>query len=394
MQKILKIARISEQDRLLALFYMLFSVFVASMAVGINVVSFPAILLKNGVSSFFIGLSATNEIVFGVVAALLVGRLAKKLSASGAIVAISVIYASVIYSIFFYQNYLLWILMSGLTGACWVALYVVRQAWVNNIISDENRSVVLALTTTIFCSGFIGGSFIVNYFGALNHQSLMTSSALILLAALLTVLIRATQPKNVESEMITVRDFVKKLPNESLARFLLDLQAGTVICLGVVFGVRIGLTTENAGFLLAGFMASGLFDLYAGFLVKKLNRYRMISAGFLGNLAVVVLMLNFYDNYWVLWGCFFLFGSFCALIMIATLTIVNESYEETQLVAANGAFQAIGSVGSFFGCLLGGVALEFLDFYGFFVVICLANLIYIFYYCLGGPSKAPRRREK
>lgn len=193
------------------------------------------------------------------------------------------------------------------------------------------------------------------------------------------ILIKNTQPTKIDSQRISIKEFIDKQPKIAVARFLLDLQAGCLVCLGVVFGVKIGLSLENAGFLIGAFMASGIFDLYAGFLVRDFNRQKMITAGFLGCLTTIIIALFFYKFYPILLGTFFFFGASCALIIVATLTIVNESFEKSKLIAANATFQAIGSIGSVVGCFFGGIFIQIFDFYGFFAIIILTNLTYLWF---------------
>lgn len=368
------------QDRnFLALIYLLLSILVASVAAGINVISFPAVLIKNDVTPFLIGLSATNEILFGIFVMFILSRIVAFFNALNTTLIISVFYTGIICVISFYQNYYLWILLSGLGGACWLSLFIIRQSWLNSIIADENRSVILALTTTIFCLGFASGSFFVKNFGAEDYRTFLTSAGLILLSSTLLLLIRNSQPKKIDSQKIKIKDFYKKTPRAAVAGFLLDFQAACIICLGVVFGTKAGYSVENSGFLIGAFMASGLFDLYAGFLVKNFNRDNMVLYGFLGCVSSMTTGFILHEYYTVMLIAFFIFGCSCALIIVSTLTTVNESYEKSKLVAANSTFQAIGSIGGVSGCFIGGMAIEFFDFYGFFAIIILAGISYLGY---------------
>ncbi|HLD77278.1 MAG TPA: hypothetical protein VI861_04015, partial [Rickettsiales bacterium] len=63
-------------------------------------------------------------------------------------------------------------------------------------------------------------------------------------------------------------------------------------------------------------------------------------------------------------------------------------FEKSRLVAANATFQAIGSSGAVLGCLLGGIFIQFFDFYGFFIIIISINLFYLF---LSSPRKRGSR---
>ena len=372
----------AKDRRIIGLFYIVLSLFITAIAAGINVVVFPAILMENNISSSLIGFAAATEIISGFFAAILLSRALFKYGVVRSTLFLTALYSLILYCIFYYHNYLVWLLFEVLIGICWVSLYIVRQSWINNLISDKNRSIVIALSSSVFCVGFIIGSSIISFFGSLNQVCMIISSGLLLFSGLLILMVKDTAPKDEESSHMEFKELFKELPNETLARFLLDFMAGCVIFLGVVFGVRIGLTTEESGLLIAAFMTSGIFDLYAGFLAKYCNRAKLLFIGFLGSLISISLIFVFHESFSMVLTFFFLFGIFCALIIVVTLTNLNDKFIGSKLVAANSTFQAIGSMGSIIGCLAGGILMQIFDFYGFFIAIYLAIFTYIVYFSL------------
>ncbi len=369
--------KFSRDQNFIALFYLLFSILIASISFGINIVAFSAVLLNHQVSPFLIGTANAIEVFSSIILSFFFSKIVSRLTILKAAIVFAAIYCASILSIFFYQNFYLWLFFCVLNGSSWFALFVIRQAWINHLVHDKNRSIILALTTTIFCGGFIGGSFVVKYFGALNYTSFLLSSSFIALSILILILIKDTRPKTIDSQRIGFYDFFKHNPRVALAKFLLDLQNFCLITLTVIFGVKIGLSAENAGLLIAAFMASGMCDLYAGFLVKKYNPYKMIKLGFIGCLTTIVIAIFTYESYITLLILFFLFGASTASTFIATLTITNETFSKQKLIAANSTFQSIGAVGSLIGALCGGFFIQVFDFYGFFIAIILANIFYL-----------------
>lgn len=361
----------------ITLFYLLFSILIASISFGINIVAFPALLINHQTSPFLIGIASAVEVFSAIILSFFFSKIVSRMKILKAAIVFATIYCASILSIFFYQNFYLWLFFCVLNGSCWFALFVIRQTWINHLIQDKNRSVILALTTTIFCSGFIGGSFVVKYFGALNYTSFLLSSSLIALSILILVLIKNSRPQKIDSQRIGFYEFFKHDPRVALAKFLLDLQNFCLITLTVIFGIKIGLSAENAGLLIAAFMASGICDLYAGFLVKKYNPYKMIRLGFIGCLTTMIVMIFTYQSYVFLLALFFLFGTSTASIFIATLTLTNETFSKEKLIAANSTFQSIGAIGSLIGTLCGGFFIQIFDFYGFFIAIILANIFYL-----------------
>jgi len=360
-----------------ALFYLLLSILIASISFGINVIAFPAILIKNDVAPFLVGFASTAEVLSSIILSFFLSKIISRLAILKASIIFGAIYSLSILSIFFYQNYYFWLFFCIINGSCWFALFVVRQTWLNSLIQDKNRSIILALTTTIFCGGFIIGTFVVKHFGAHNYTSFLLSSSLIACSILILFFIKNSRPKNIDSQRIGFVEFFKHNPRIAVAKFLLDLQNYCLVTLTVIFGVKIGLTSENSVLLIDTFMASGMCDLYAGFLAKKYDRYKMMKAGFVGCLITMIIAIFAYHSYVALLILYFLFGTSTASIFIATLTITNETFSKEKLVAANATLQATGAVGSLLGGLLGGFFIQIFDFYGFFIAIILANIAYL-----------------
>ena len=242
--------KFSRDQNFIALFYLLFSILIASISFGINIVAFSAVLLNHQVSPFLIGTANAIEVFSSIILSFFFSKIVSRLTILKAAIVFAAIYCASILSIFFYQNFYLWLFFCVLNGSSWFALFVIRQAWINHLVHDKNRSIILALTTTIFCGGFIGGSFVVKYFGALNYTSFLLSSSFIALSILILILIKDTRPKTIDSQRIGFYDFFKHNPRVALAKFLLDLQNFCLITLTVIFGVKIGLSAENAGLLI------------------------------------------------------------------------------------------------------------------------------------------------
>lgn len=356
---------------------LLFSVFIASIAAGINIIAFPAILIENNISSFFIGITSTIEIIAGVIISLFLSKIIHRIGTLKTATIIALVYSLVIYFIFFYKNFYIWIALDAICGGCWLSLFIIRQSWIN-IVIKENRSIIIALTSTIFCAGFIIGSFFIKEIGALNHKSLILSSTLITLSIIVLFYIRNSQPKEIDSQRLAFREIYIKSKIATISRFLLSLQVSAIIFFTIVIGKYINISTENSGFLISAFMASGFVDLYAGFLVKKFSRTNMIKIGFIGCLISMSCAMIFYESYKILIAIYFLYGCFSALIFIASLTIINESFDKEKLISANASFEGIGAIGSISGALLGGIFTELFSFYGFFLLIIITNILAIF----------------
>lgn len=362
-----------------ALFYSLFSVLIASISLGINAIAFPAILVSNNVMPFLVGVANTAEIIAGALIAYFLSKIISRFTILRTTLIFGAIYSISILSIFFYKNFYLWLSFCIINGICFFSLFVIRQVWINNLANTNNRSIILALITTMFCLGFICGSFIIKHFGAQNYTCFIISAILVAISALIFIPIKSTKPSRIDSQRIGICEFFKHNPRIALAKLLIDLQVACVVTLTVIFGSKIDITPENSGLLIGAFMASGMCDLYAGFLVKKYSRYNMIKTGFICCLASIILIAIFHESYNLMLIFFFLFGVSTAFVFVAAITVTNESFPQEKLIAANATFQSIGALGSLIGSFAGAFFIQVFDFYGFFIALIFANLFYLGY---------------
>lgn len=360
-----------------AIFYILTGVTVNAIGIGINAVVLPTVLISNGLSSFFIGLSATTEIASSIIASFFVSRIVSHFKKTNAALIFASLYALSVLTMFYYKNYGLWLFFVAVNGTCWFSLIVIRNSWMNHLLENKNRSVILALATTLFCTGYGIGSLIVKTLGAQNYLSAMLAAFFIFFSALILLFAKKTEPKTIDSVRIGFKAFFKHDPRATMGRFFIDFMAGCIIFLSVAFGVKIGLTPENAGLLISAFMLSGFCDLYAGFMVKKYDRYKMIRAGFISCLTMITLAWIFHENYILLWFSYFFFGASTALTFISSLTIINETFEKEKLTAANATLMSVGSTAYLISCFTCGILMEIFSFYGFFITIIFGGLSYL-----------------
>jgi MFS family permease len=71
------------------------------------------------------------------------------------------------------------------------------------------------------------------------------------------------------------------------------------------------------------------------------------------------------------------FGLFIACIYVSVFKMINEDYEEKDLIPANSTFQFIGTCGALFGSLICGFMINFFGAQGFPITICFGCLFYL-----------------
>ncbi len=346
-------------------------------AFGIDIVTFPTILSENKVDAFTIGIAATFEIIGGLIMSIFLSRIVAKIGMMSALKISAFTYAICISLIYFYQNILLWMMLIFLMGCCWFIYVITRQSWFNILLKNEQRGIATGIFSMTIALGLALGSSIVTFSGASSYLSFLISALLVLLSYFCVSFLKNSPQPKIASQKIPLKEFFKKNPRCFVARFFLDFQSYLILTFTVIFGVRIGLSYEAAGLLVTSYMASGFFDVWVGFVLKKINPYKMIHIGFIGCIYIFLIIALYHESYLFLLILYFAFGASIACIYVSVFKITNEDYAQEKLVAANSTFQIIGSLGSLFGSLIGGFMINIFGTNGFTITMILSCVFYL-----------------
>ncbi len=369
--KILQEIKFSQQITLIFLSILLFAI-----ALGINAVSFPALLDQHHVDATHIGIAFTLDCLGGVVMSLFLSRIVAKMKTLRAMKVAATSYAAIILIIYFYQNFAWWAILAFVMGNLWFMYVITRQAVLNILLTSKQRSIGVGIFSMMISSGIALGPVIVKFSGAQSYFTFVIS-ALFTLASFVCLLPlkQLAQPK-INSQRISLIEFFKTNPRVFLGRFFLELNSYALMSFSVIFGTKINLTYEAAGLLISAYMASSFFDLIVGFLLKKYSPYHLINFGFLGGLICFIAVI-FSRNFYALLTIYFCYGICAAFVYVSAMKVCNESFASEKLVAANATFQLIGSLGSLFGSLIGGILINIFSEVGFPITIILSSILYL-----------------
>jgi len=357
--------------------FLYLSFFLFATAIGVDLVTFPSILKLNKINPSQIGFAFAIEVCGAAFMSFFLSKFVAKFGIINSLRIASVLYASIVLIIYFYVSFIFWILLVFILGCCWLIFAISRMSWLNIFLNNEERGIGLGIFSALISGGVAFGPVIVKFSGSESYLSFVISALLVLSASLcLNPLKHELQP-HINSERISIKKFFKKNPNSFFSRFFLDFTTYMILSLSVVFGTGIGFTNESSGLLITAYMASGFFDIFVGFMLKKISPKKLINIGYLGCLYVFLLVSLYQKSFYFLIILFFIFGLFIACIYVSVFKMMNEDYEHHELVSANSTFQLVGTCGSLFGSLLGGFMINFFGNQGFPISICFGCLFYL-----------------
>lgn len=354
---------------------LLLSAFLFTFSAGINAVSFPLILYQHQVSPVLIGVIEGIEILAGVLIAKFLYGLSHKIGVLRIMLVFTVLEAAMILILPLYYDFLWWSFLVFLSGISWFSIIALRQSWLNISTTNNHRSMILAMNSTMLCAGFALGPVLVKIIGAGEYLVFVASAALVLASCLSLLIIKNHQPI-LNEERVDYWQIVKNHKNSFIAKFLLDLQSVVIILFTVIYGLENGISAENSGILVSVFMMVGLADFFIGWMINNKDLQKYINIGFFGALVSMSFLPLVITNYYLAILIYMVYGWFISLTFISIITKVNHNQNKKDLIAINSALQAIGGLGALSGTVLVGIFMQIFDAKGFVILIVLANMVY------------------
>lgn len=381
--------------------------FLQSVSVGINAVIFPVALEGYGFSTTWIGLILAIEYlsVFGI--SVYLPQLMRWLSLRGAL-EISTFFRLPALLLLGYlvevPGWALWVFVHGIGN---FLFGILLQTWINSIPFERTRGLNMGLFGTSISLGLAMGPVLLGLSGyfaaplqALTTQldalvlhwlgwvrpeevrdtvvhGLLLSAIVSTLAVLPIMLGRFLVPRFQVSRSGRLLNVVKLAPAVMLAVMLCGFCILGLQSFITVYGLRSGLSMQDAAYLLTAFMlGSILLEMPIATLSDWFDRrYVMITLVLLSLVAAVYLPIAIYYN-WTAWILLFVWGGMMGGLFSICLAMLSDRFKGDDLIRANGAFALMDNVGGLAGVLVMGIAMDIFGEDGFPYAIMLASVTY------------------
>ncbi len=168
---------------------------------------------------------------------------------------------------------LAWAMMRVLAGFCVAGCYTIIESWLQAKVTNETRGRAMGVYRIVDVVGSLGAQLLI---GVLEPTSYISYNILALFccAALLPLtLTRAEQPETPEAPRLRPRLAWERSPLAAAGVVSAGLTASAFRMVGPVYGVEVGLTTDQIALFLAAFVLGGALSQYpAGWFADKFDR--------------------------------------------------------------------------------------------------------------------------
>ena len=274
---------------------------------------------------------------------------------------------------------LAWIVMRIMIGACVAGCYTIIEAWLQAKVSNETRGRAMGTYRVVDIGASLGAQLLIAVLEPASYVA-YNLLAIICCAALLPItLSRSAEPETPAAPRLRPALAWRRSPLAAAGVVVSGVTTAAFRMVGPVYGVEVGLTTDQLALFLAAFVAGGALNQYpAGWLADRYDRRWVLiwlSAAAIGACGVTVALSGSGTA-----AVFFASGLFGFMtfpiysVSAAHAHDFAESHERVELSAALMFLYGVGAIASPY------VVSRLIEAYGpasMFVFVSVAHVVLI-----------------
>ncbi|MEQ8815085.1 MAG: MFS transporter [Thalassobaculum sp.] len=338
--------------------------FASSLSIGIAIggmVPLIALTLEHrGIDPVLIGVNSAIGSLGVIAGAPLVPSMIRRFGAAEGMVLGLLLTAASVVGLAFTEDLGLWLVLRFLTGFGVATQWVVSETWMQAIVTERRRGLVMSVYVTSIAIGFAIGPVLLTFTGTEGVLPFAALAGTIAATALPMLPIRRWAPVLALGQRGSVARLLREAPTVAMAAIAVGLVDSAFFTFMPLYGLRIGLSHETAITLLtAVFAGNVILQVPLGWLADRVNRRALLVALGLGccvgpAAAAWALTAGSVVAYpvLVLWG-----GAAFGIYTVA-MTLLGERYRGGELAAANAAFVIAFELANLAGPPAAGWAME------------------------------------
>lgn len=349
-----------------------FSGFVSAIGYGIIMVMVSLKLETHIKNELLISISSITQIGSGIVLSRFLPAIGQRFGLIKTIYLGSLISAISCLFLQHYVGYIFWLITIFALGGSFFVCGVTRSTLTIDLAPTKYRSIIISINNMMIAIGNSLGPLIVSQIQAFDSTApLIIASATYLISIIFIGGLKKIATNFREEKKIGVFEYIKNSPKIMCAGFVVSYSMSSATAFLIIYGIKIGLSKENASLLLSVLLMGTILYPPIGYLADIVNRrVLMICAAFCSLICSTILYLN--HNQEII--SFLLFTLFACLagMKLPAVVLINEKYKPTQRLAVNSAFSRVSIFGNITGLIITGFIMRSVGAGGLWLSICLA----------------------
>ncbi|MBM3490436.1 MAG: MFS transporter [Alphaproteobacteria bacterium] len=356
---------------------------VYALAYGLSTPLLSLLLEQRGVSRTLNGLNAAMPALAILLVSPFVPFLVRRIGARRYLLGALAIEAACFLLLKLFQDLAAWFVIRTVLGATAVSLWVVGEAWINQITPEARRGRVLGLYNTIAAGGFALGPAAIAVTGTAGWLPFLAAAGVLLAAGSPLLLARVGAADLGGGGPPGLVAFIAAMPVLFCGALLVGYVNGAALSLLPVYGVRSGLDEAAAAFMLVALgLGNVVLQLPVGWLADKLDRRRLLLALTLVGAAGAAALPYVVGHAWALWPVLFLWSGLFMSVYTIVLAMLGQRLRGAALMTGTAAMGVAWGAGGLLGPAAGGLAMDLWDPHGLAVAMAAGCLVFALFVVL------------
>ncbi|MDX3927463.1 MAG: MFS transporter [Shinella sp.] len=253
----------------------------------------------------------------------------------------------------------LWFPLRAALGAASETLFVVSEAWLNQITNEAKRGKTIAIYVTALSAGTALGPAILTLVGREEALAFVIGAVLTLVAC---VVLQVGRPHEVQPESAAEESpfrYLRLVPVAIAAAALNAALESAGLSLLPLYAIGLGWPEQSATFLLTILLiGSILLQLPIGWLGDRMNRRLLVVILAAISAAGALVWSAGLAHAWLAYPLLFVWGGAFVGIYTTTIAILGDRYKGGELVSVYALLSIAWGLGALAGPLIGGMAME------------------------------------
>lgn len=357
------------------------SIFLSSLAYGMLMVMIAIRLEANVKNEILISLSTITQIGAGVIFSRFLPSFGQRAGLINTIYIATIIASICTLLLYKFINYPIWIITIYALGTSLFSSSVTRNTAMVDITPIKIRAMVISFGTMLVAIGNSLGPIMINTFKTSDNFSTFAIASLLYLLSIIP-LKRLKKVDSIvrEQKKISIWRYIISSPKIMFSGFSFSYAMSSCSAFCIIYGIRSGMTKEEASLLLSSMLFGTIFYLPIGYLCNFFSkRFLMIFFTIISIFVIAKIYYN--DNAYQNYTLFFILFGCLSGIKLPTLVLISEKYKSSQRLAANSAFTRIALIGNIFGLFTTGYLIKNFEYKGLWISI--GSILFIFLlFCL------------